>query len=72
MGSRRFARRCRRQDERIVAMLSLETIGYFTDEPGTQNYPPPLGLFYPSQGDFIAFVGKLSFVHIGQHFFVLN
>ena len=58
MGSRRFARRCRRQNELIVAMLSLETIGYFTDEPRTQNYPPPFGLLYPSRGNFIAFVGN--------------
>jgi hypothetical protein len=41
-------------------MLSLETIGCFTDEPGTQQYPPPLGLCYPSTGNFIAFVGNVS------------
>jgi hypothetical protein len=39
-------------------MLSLESIGYYSSEPGTQHYPPPLGFFYPSRGDFIAFVGN--------------
>jgi len=39
-------------------MLSLETIGYYSDQPGSQKYPPPVGLFYPSTGDFIAFVGN--------------
>ena len=39
-------------------MLSLETIGYYTDEPNTQQYPAPLGLLYPSTGNFIGMVGE--------------
>jgi hypothetical protein len=58
MGSRVYARRCRERNERIVAMLSLETIGCYSDEPGSQQYPPPFNLFYPSTGDFIAAVGN--------------
>ena len=60
MGSRYYARRSKERDERIVAMLSLETIGYYSDRPGSQRYPFPLGLFYPSTGNFIAFVSNLS------------
>lgn len=60
MGSRVYARRCRERKEKVEAMMSLETIGYFSDAPGSQRYPPPLGLFYPSTGDFIAFVGNVS------------
>ena len=41
-------------------MLSLETMGYFTNVEGSQQYPFPLGLFYPSRGNFIAVVGNLS------------
>jgi hypothetical protein len=41
-------------------MLSLETIGYYRDAPGTQRYPFPLGFFYPRTGNFIGFVGNLS------------
>ena len=59
MGSFRYARRCRRRRENIVAMLSLETMGYYRDEPGTQQYPPPFSLFYPSAGNFIGFVGNV-------------
>ncbi|MEP0753039.1 M28 family peptidase [Trichocoleus sp. Lan] len=58
MGSVVYAKRCRNASENIVAMLSLETIGYYSDKPGTQNYPFPLSLFYPSQGNFIAFVSN--------------
>jgi hypothetical protein len=60
MGSRAYARRCRDRKENVVAMLSLETIGFYSDASGSQNYPFPFGLFYPSRGDFIAFVGNLS------------
>ena len=60
MGSLVYARRCQERQENVVAMLSLETIGYYSDEPGSQNYPAPLGFFYPSTGNFVAFVGDIS------------
>jgi Zn-dependent M28 family amino/carboxypeptidase len=60
MGSRVYARRCRERNETVTAMLSLETIGCFTDKPNTQKYPAPLGLCYPSTGNFIAFVGNVG------------
>ena len=58
MGSVVYAKQCRKHREKIVAMLSLETIGYYTDERGTQHYPFPFSLFYPSTGNFIGFVGN--------------
>jgi Zn-dependent M28 family amino/carboxypeptidase len=58
MGSLVYARAARQRGDNIVAMLSLETIGYYSDRPRSQHYPPPLGLFYPSTGDFICFVGN--------------
>ena len=60
MGSRHYARRAKERGEKIVAMFSLETIGYYSDEPGSQRYPFPLGFFYPSTGNFIAFVSNLA------------
>ncbi len=39
-------------------MLSLETIGYYSDAADSQHYPPPLALLYPSTGNFIAFVAN--------------
>jgi hypothetical protein len=58
MGSLNYARRLKERKENIVAMLSLETIGYYSDKPDSQHYPPPLGLLYPSTGNFIAFVAN--------------
>jgi hypothetical protein len=60
MGSLRYARRCRERGERIAAMFSLETMGCFSDEEGSQQYPFPFRFFYPSRGNFIAFVGNLA------------
>ena len=60
MGSVVYANRCKERGEDIVAMFSLETMGYYLDEPGSQQYPPPLGLLYPTTGNFIAFVGNVS------------
>jgi hypothetical protein len=60
MGSLVYARRCKERGEHIVAMLSLETIGYYSEAEGSQAYPPPMSLFYPSTGSFIAFVGDRS------------
>jgi len=60
MGSRVCARNCKARGEKVAAMLSLETMGYYSDQQGSQAYPPPLSFFYPSKGDFIAFVGNFG------------
>ena len=58
MGSLVYAERSRKRNERIILMLSLETLGYHSDAPGSQRYPFPFGLFHPSIADFIAFVSN--------------
>lgn len=60
MGSLVYAKAARQRGDRIVAMLSLETIGYYSDEPGSQRYPRPFHLLYPSTGNFVAFVGNVA------------
>lgn len=60
MGSRLSASRSRQRNEKIVAMLSIETIGYYSDTPGSQHYPFPFSFFYPDTGNFIGFVGNLA------------
>ncbi|HMP84370.1 MAG TPA: M28 family peptidase, partial [Verrucomicrobiota bacterium] len=52
------AKESRLRGENIVAMLSLESLGCYSSEAGSQRYPFPVGLFYPSRGDFVAFVGR--------------
>jgi Zn-dependent M28 family amino/carboxypeptidase len=58
MGSLVYARQLRRDRIPVSAMISLEMLGFYSDVAGSQKYPPVLGLFYPSRGDFIGFVGN--------------
>jgi hypothetical protein len=60
MGSRVYAERARQRGEQIRAMLSLETMGYYTDAPASQRYPFPFRYFYPDTGNFVGFVGNLG------------
>jgi len=60
MGSLVYARQLRRDQVPVAAMISLETIGFYSDEAGSQKYPDLLGLFYPTRGNFIGFVGNPS------------
>ena len=60
MGSFVYAGRCKARGDQISAMISLETIGYFSDAPHSQTYPSlGLGVFYPTVGNFIGFVGNV-------------
>ena len=61
MGSAVHARSLKQQGVFVRVMFSLEMIGYFSDVPNSQQFPlSMLKVFYPSRGNFIAVVGKLS------------
>ncbi len=59
MGSIEYLRRMGDPAATVVAMVSLETIGFYSDAEGSQAYPPLLSFFYPNKANFIAFVGNL-------------
>jgi len=60
MGSWVYAEKCRLEKQDIVAVLSLETMGYYTDVKDSQKYPAPLDLMYPSTGNFVGFVSNVK------------
>ncbi|MCL4475209.1 MAG: M28 family peptidase [Nitrospirae bacterium] len=60
MGSYQYAMRSYHKGEDIRFMLSLDSLGIYKDEPGTQRLPFPFSLFYPDRGNFLAFIGNLS------------
>jgi hypothetical protein len=60
MGSAVYARAARERGDDVRGMLSLETIGYYSDEPGSQHYPAPFSLFYPDRGNFVGFVSNFG------------
>ena len=60
MGSRVYAKEARRRGDDIIAMVSIEMIGFF-DASISQTFPVPfMSYFYPSTADFIGVVGNLS------------
>lgn len=59
MGSLVYASAARARGDRIVGMLSLETMGYYSTDAGSQQYPAPeLSVLYPDIGDFIGLVAN--------------
>ena len=61
MGGAHHARWLHERNVKVKCMIALEMIGYFSSEPGSQQYPSPaLKLFYPNRGNFIAVVGRLD------------
>ena len=57
MGSLRHARLLTDKNERVDGMIALETLGYFSEKPGSQRLPFPFNLVYPDTGNFAAFIG---------------
>jgi Zn-dependent M28 family amino/carboxypeptidase len=64
MGSLVYANAARVRGDRIVGMLSLETMGYYSDARGSQQYPGPMTLMYPDTGNFIGFVSNVGSVRL--------
>lgn len=60
MGSAVYANDASARGDRVVGMLSLETMGYYSDEPGSQRYPAPIAALYPDVGNFIGFVANIG------------
>jgi hypothetical protein len=59
MGSYVHSKGLARDGKEVVAMLSLETIGWYSESYDSQRYPFPFSLFYPSKGNFVGFVANL-------------
>ena len=61
MGSFIHAKSLKDENAAVRLMMSLEMIGYFSDEPNSQSFPvSAMSLFYPSRGNFIAVVGSFG------------
>jgi Zn-dependent M28 family amino/carboxypeptidase len=58
-GSAVYAKAARARGDDIRLMASLETMGCYSDAPGSQRYPPLFRYFYPDRGDFIGLVSDL-------------
>ncbi|GAA4467459.1 M28 family metallopeptidase [Novipirellula rosea] len=63
MGSQHHARQSRNRGDKIVGMLCLEMVGYYSLTPGSQSIPPGIPKwmhrFFPKRGNFLAAVGNM-------------
>ena len=61
MGSHRHVNSLMENNANVKAMISLDGLGYFSDEPNSQKFPVGfLKYFYPTKGNFITVVGDYS------------
>jgi hypothetical protein len=60
MGSLVYAKECKKRGDEIVAMLSLETMGYYSEKKGSQKAPPGLEAHVPDTGNFLAVIGNAT------------
>ena len=59
MGSLVYAKSCQAAGEKFLGMISLECVGYFSDEPNSQHFPTGV-TGYPDTGNFAGFVSDLG------------
>jgi hypothetical protein len=55
-GSMVYAKAAHHLGDDIRLMASIETIGWYSNQPGSQRYPPLFNLFYPDCANFIGMV----------------
>lgn len=66
-GSALYAKGARARGDIIRLMVALETIGYYSERPGSQKYPPVFGMFYPDAGNFVALVSNFRSRRVMRH-----
>src|SRR3989339_121273 len=60
MGSYVFAKALKEKKAELSGAVILESVGYYSDKPASQTYPPLFGFFYPNKGNFAALVSNFS------------
>ena len=60
MGSLYSARASRERREDLVAVLALDSVGYYDDRPGTQIWPLGFGLVFSDRANFINVVSNTT------------
>ncbi len=58
MGSRVYAERSSELGENIVLMIGVDSVGYFSNERGSQDYPALVSWSLPGRGNFVVFVSN--------------
>jgi hypothetical protein len=70
MGSAVHAKSLKDAGVDVEYMVCYEMIGYFSDKPGSQQYPDPrLAAIYPDKGNFITVVGIEEYSSLVEDFY---
>jgi len=68
MGSRVYAGKLKASGEHVEAMISLEMVGYFSNEEGSQSFPLFwLRWMFPTRGNFITVVSNFASKDLQGH-----
>lgn len=59
MGSLVYATRLKEGREKLLGMISLESIGFYSDKGDSQHFPTGIS-GYPDTGNFVAFISDLT------------
>lgn len=59
-GSWIYAHRANHNCDKIRTAIILESLGYYNNANHSQLYPPPMSLFHPKQGNFLAMASNLG------------
>lgn len=68
LGGAFHAASCRAAGESVCGMVSLEMLGYCSEKPGSQTFPPELADRFPDTGNFIGIVGNQVSDPLIRHF----
>lgn len=66
MGSLMYAKHIAARGEVVRAMISIESIGTYSDAPGSQRYPEGLAARHPTVGNFLAVVSDEPSAQLGR------
>ena len=58
MGSLVYAKALKEKGTNVIAMLSLDSLAYYSDEDNSQKHPPGTAAGAPSVGNFLVLVGN--------------
>ena len=67
-GSWLYAHQANQRYDKIRAAIILESLGYYNNAPGSQLYPPLLGMLYPRRANFVAMTSNLRSMGVMRRF----
>ncbi|MAW10301.1 MAG: hypothetical protein CMO54_00440 [Verrucomicrobiales bacterium] len=55
-----IAEKCKREKEKLVGVVEIGSLGFFSEEPNSQSFPNNFDIDFPTTANFIALIGSQS------------